>query len=98
MSTYLLGPRRSALLTSSATMDKKSRTWSVAAPWLEKEDTHDMIQSGQREGCPGASLRAREVSWMIYEFVSMQAGTISEEEAYSDEELAQNKLGAANGE
>jgi hypothetical protein len=62
ITTYLLGPKRSALAISSATIAKKSCICSVDVPWFDKVDTHDKIQSGQRDGWPGASLRAREVS------------------------------------
>ena len=48
--TYLLGPNKSALAISSATIAKKSCICSVDAPWFEKADTHDKIQSGQRDG------------------------------------------------
>ena len=58
----LLGPNKSALPISSATIAKKSWICSDEAPCVENADTHERIQSGQREGCPGASFKAKDVS------------------------------------
>ena len=59
VATYLLAPKRSALAISSATIAKKSCMCSVDAPRFGKADTQYKTQSGQRDGWPGASLRAR---------------------------------------
>jgi hypothetical protein len=44
-------------------------------------------------GCPGTSLRAREVSWMR----SMSNGMYVDTSAYSDEELSKNEGATAIG-
>ena len=62
---HLLGPSKSALLPSSATMDKKSWMSSGGALLPENVMTDPMIQSGQRVGRPGTSLSAKQVSWQM---------------------------------
>lgn len=62
---HLLGPMRSAVSNSSATMAKKSRICSVGAPRPEREAIHASIQSGHLSECPGTSFRAREQSWIL---------------------------------
>lgn len=44
-------------------------------------------------GCPGTSLRAREVSWMG----SMSNAMYVDTSAYSDEKLSKNEGAMANG-
>lgn len=60
--TDLLGPNKSALPISSATIARKSWMCSDEAPCVENADTHERIQSGHREGCPGTSFKAKDVS------------------------------------
>ena len=62
---HLLGPNRSALLPSSATMDKNSWMSSGGALLPENVMTEPIIQSGQRVGRPGTSLSAKQVSWQM---------------------------------
>lgn len=61
--TYLLAGSKSALSTSSATIARKSRICSFVAPRLDIVLMHDINQSGHRDGLPGASFRARDVTW-----------------------------------
>jgi hypothetical protein len=60
--THLLDPTRSAVLISSATIARKSKMCSVGAPRPDRAVTHAMIQLGHCDGCPGASLSARDES------------------------------------
>jgi hypothetical protein len=59
--THLLGPRRSAVSTSSATMVRKARSCSGGMPEDESEFTAETIQSGHLEGEPGAIRSASDV-------------------------------------
>ena len=59
----LLGPNSTAVSISSATIAKKSSTCSTEAPLFEKAVTQETIHPGQREGCPGTSNRASDVSY-----------------------------------
>jgi hypothetical protein len=59
--THSLGPRRSAVSTSSATMVRKARSCSGRMPEEESELTADTIQYGHLEGGPGAMQSVSDV-------------------------------------
>lgn len=59
--THLLGPIKSAVSTSSATMARKSSKTSVGVPRLDRNSMVDTIQSGHVDGDPGAIFSANDV-------------------------------------
>ena len=89
---HLPDPNKSALLTSSATIARKSCAYSVEVPWLENAETHEIIQFCHWEGWPGTSLKAIDVS---FEFFS-DYFILSRLRAHRNEEFPKNDLVPTN--